>query len=96
MGMHYGNCQSDTARINLTELLPRVVQDLRRCDLVKQENEVLKGYNQALKTMNAATEQRLTATAHDRDRWKGKTKRRGGIIAGTVGVLILETLILIL
>jgi hypothetical protein len=91
---HYGNCQSDTA--NLSKILPRVVQDLRRCDLVKEENEVLKGYTASLKTMNEAAQNTISTLSADRDRWKGKAKGRGRGLLVAGGIVILETLRLVL
>jgi len=94
MMSHYANCQSDTA--SLSKILPRVVQDLRKCDLTKQENEVLKGYNAALKTMNTAAQNQIGTLTADLAKSEKKKKGRGRLAFGAVGVVILEALLLVL
>lgn len=84
----YAFSKSDTDTTKTTQslsyILPRAVQEIQICDLVRQENLVLNKYNSKLKS-------EVTTQAVKAEKYKGRAQRRGRIIAGH---LILDCLIL--
>lgn len=97
---HFGICQNGTGNpaksnafsesFNLDAHIPEIVRDLKLCDLVKQERDLLKEYNAALKSESATeTAKRITAEA-DRDKYKLKTKGRGRTIAVLIIAIVVR------
>lgn len=84
----FSKSDTDTTKTaqSLSYIIPRAVQELQICDLVKQENSVLNKYNGQLKT--EATTQAVRA-----EKYKGKAQSRGRFIAGHI---VLDCLIIAL
>jgi hypothetical protein len=91
---HFGICQTGTdnpARskafsesFNLDSHLPEIVRDLKLCDQVRIERDILTEYNASLKNQAAAETVKRIAAEADRDRYKLKTKGRNRIIAALI------------
>lgn len=77
-----GICQSDTATVNLSEILPKVVRDLRLCDQIKAENDVIWAYNAQLSNVNAANLERIQKLTTEQLKYRDRARRRGRINAG--------------
>lgn len=95
---HFGICQNGTGNpaksesfsesFDLNSHIPEIVRDLKLCDAIKAERDILKEYNASLISQAAnETVKRITAEA-DRDKYKLKTKGRGRIIAALIVVVI--------
>ena len=95
-----GICQNGTGNpakseaysesFDLNAHIPEIVRDLKLCDQIKQERDVLVSYNSALKSESATeTAKRITAEA-DRDKYKLKTKGRGRTIAALIIAVVVR------
>jgi len=97
---HFGICQNGTGNpaksesftegFDLNSHIPEIVRDLKLCDQVRIERDILTEYNASLKSQTATeTGKRISAEA-DRDRYKLKTKGRGRAIAVIIIMVVVR------
>lgn len=98
----YAICQSVTRTPAKSEAvapalnIPEIVRDLKLCDAIKLERDILTAYNSSLTTqLNGEIKRRIEAE-NDRNKYKLKTNRQGRTIIILVGVVIVQTAIQII
>lgn len=95
-----GICQSGTGNpakssaysesFDLNSHIPEIVRDLKLCDQIKIERDVLADYNASLKIQAGAETSKRIAAESERDKYKLKTKGRGRAIAALIIVVIVR------
>lgn len=97
---HFGICQNGTGNpaksssfsesFNLDAHIPEIVRDLKLCDQIRIERDVLAEYNTSLKSQTATETGKRIAAEADRDKFKLKTKGRGRIIAAMIFAVVVR------